>query len=161
MRTDRDDGFEAFFRAEYPRVVGAVRWIAGGSTAEEITQEAFCRALERWSRVRSHPNPGGWVQHTALRMAMRSERRRRRPEVLAPAGGADGPVDVDLHRAIAELPRGPRHAVVLHHLADLPVAEVAVVMKISESTVKTHLTRGRTALAAALGEHEEVSDAAR
>jgi RNA polymerase sigma-70 factor (ECF subfamily) len=160
-----DDDFEVLFRAEYARVAAAVGLVIGsGAQAEEVAQDAFCRALERWDRVRVHASPGAWVQLTALRMAVRSSRRRVRGESLAPAWGAATvaePVDVDLLAAVDALPGGQRTAVVLHHLLDLPVAEVADVMGVRPGTVKTHLHRARTRLAEVLGEPVEVDDGTR
>jgi RNA polymerase sigma-70 factor (ECF subfamily) len=60
------------------------------------------------------------------------------------------PQQVDLHRALQTLPGRQRAAVVLHHLAGWPTAEVADALGCAESTVRVHLTRGRQALAAAL-----------
>ena len=65
---------------------------------------------------------------------------------------------VDLYRALRELPRGQREAIVLHHLAQLPVAEVAAQLRVPVGTVKARLARGRAALARALGSASEQSD---
>jgi RNA polymerase sigma-70 factor (ECF subfamily) len=46
--------------------------------------------------------------------------------------------------------------IVLHHLVDLPVEEVARTLAMRDGTVKRLLARGRKALAAKLGEAEEV-----
>ena len=43
-------------------------------------------------------------------------------------------------------------ALALHHLADLPVAEVAFTLGVPEGTVKARLARGRAALAELLTE---------
>ncbi len=153
------------FRAEYPTVVASVRLIVGSeAVAEEIAQEAFCRAIERWRRVRSYDNPAAWVQVVALRLAVRNDQRRRTGDRLQPAWSSattDRPEDIDLQRAIAALPVGQRQAIVLHHLCDLSVDQVAEVLSLRPGTVKTQLHRGRAALAAALGEPQEVTDAAR
>lgn len=53
---------------------------------------------------------------------------------------------IDVERAVARLPRRQRQVITLHYLADLPVAEVAAVLGIGESSVKTHLGAGRSAL---------------
>ncbi|GIH15273.1 RNA polymerase sigma factor [Rugosimonospora africana] len=45
-----------------------------------------------------------------------------------------------------------RHAVVLHHLLDLPVTAVAAETGVSANTVKARLVRGRRSLAALLGQ---------
>lgn len=152
----RDHGFELLFRSEYDGVVDAVRWVVGSpSVAEELAQEAFCRALERWRTVSAHPNPAAWVRLTALRLAVRHFKRQRHAEELIPGwsqSSAQQPVDVDLQEAIAGLPRRQREAIVLHHLLDLSVKDTARTMGVSGGSVKTHLHRARARLAEELGE---------
>ncbi len=63
-----------------------------------------------------------------------------------------------LVQALGTLPVRQRQAIVLHYLADLPVEEVAGILAVSGGTVKSLLARGRRALAARLGEPEEVAD---
>jgi RNA polymerase sigma-70 factor (ECF subfamily) len=158
-------GFEAFFHEEYPRVRAGVRWIVeDDASAEDVAQEAFCRALERWDRVSEHEHPGAWVQVTAVRLAVRRMNRRNRGAELVPswpAASASQLPDVDLERAIMSLPASQRAVVVLHHLVDLAVSDVAAVLGVAEGTVKTHLHRARARLAEQLNEREEVDDGAR
>ena len=52
--------------------------------------------------------------------------------------------------ALRRLPAAQREAIALHHLADLPVAEVALTLGVPEGTVKARLARGRAALAVLL-----------
>jgi RNA polymerase sigma-70 factor (ECF subfamily) len=54
---------------------------------------------------------------------------------------------VALIAALAKLPADQRVAIVLHHLTDLPVAEVARETGVPVGTVKARLSRGRRALA--------------
>ena len=56
--------------------------------------------------------------------------------------------------ALRRLPEAQREAVALHHLADLPVAEIAELLGVPEGTVKSRLMRGREALAALLSEED-------
>jgi RNA polymerase sigma-70 factor (ECF subfamily) len=159
-----DEGFDELFRSEYPALVRRLRLVVGSTAvAEEIAQDAFCVALERWHRVGLTDRPGAWVQVVAMRRAIKHEGRRRRGAALKPvwsAASAAGPVDIDLRRAIADLPDGQRRAIVLHHLADLTVDDVAEVLGVSAGTVKTQLHRGRARLAEVLHEPEEVRDGA-
>jgi RNA polymerase sigma factor (sigma-70 family) len=63
---------------------------------------------------------------------------------------------VALAEALRTLPIHQRQAIVLHHLVDLPVEEVAAILGTRAGTVKSWLARGRRNLAARLGEPEEV-----
>jgi RNA polymerase sigma-70 factor (ECF subfamily) len=64
------------------------------------------------------------------------------------------PSHVVLVAALARLPHRQRVAVVLHHLADLPVEEVARETGASVSAVKQQLVRGRAALAGLLADDD-------
>ena len=57
---------------------------------------------------------------------------------------------VALVEALRRLPEHQRQALVLHHLCDLPVRDVARETGVPEGTVKARLSRGRVALAALL-----------
>ena len=88
---------------------------------------------------------------------MTHRRNRRRelqsaatPDTPAPAG-PDAATHLDLHRALATLPKRQRAMVVLRHLEDLSVSEVAQLLGIAEGTVKSQTARGVQAIRAALG----------
>jgi RNA polymerase sigma-70 factor (ECF subfamily) len=70
--------------------------------------------------------------------------------------------DTRLAEALASLPRAQRHAVALHYLLDLSIADIGAYLGVRDGTVKTHLHRGRAALRAAVegaAVEEDVSDA--
>jgi len=117
--------------------------------AEDATQEAFARALERWARLGTQAWAGGWVMSTALNVARRG---MRRPRLLGPVPRSDPDVEqaVDLWAAVKDLPRRQQEAVVLHYRVGLPVEEIAQVMGCREGTIRTHLARAREVLRAAL-----------
>lgn len=122
--------------------------------AEEVTAEAFVRALERWERVSEMRSPGGWVHRVAMNLLRRRMRRRRLEEVLL-RGRVDVPpgspvVDPALWQAVRALPARMREAVSLRYIADLTEAEVAERMGIAPGTVAATLHRARGKLAAEL-----------
>jgi RNA polymerase sigma-70 factor, ECF subfamily len=147
--------FVQLYQAEHDKVFRATWAFCGDrGVAEDATQEAFARALERWPRLREQPWVTGWVTSTALNAARRLQRRRwpHRPET-APVGiaaAADASGSVELWQVVRALPRRQREAVTLHYLVDLPVAEVARLMGCREGTVKAHLAHARKALRAQL-----------
>ena len=59
---------------------------------------------------------------------------------------------VALVAALKQLPQAQRQALVLHHIADLPVQAVAAEVGVPEGTIKARLSRGRTTLATLLAD---------
>jgi RNA polymerase sigma-70 factor (ECF subfamily) len=127
--------------------------------AQDVVQEAFCRAYARWSTIARYDDPVAWIRRVAWNLAVSRWRRtgtvRRARAVLRrqlPAHvDGPGPDRVALVAALATLPANQRRALVLHYLADLPVAEIAAREGVPAGTVKSWLHRGRAALAAQLG----------
>ena len=127
--------------------------------AQDVVQEAFARALARPQGLSDVDTPEAWLRTVALNVIRRRWRRRqildtilRRDRPLQQlVASAPGPERADLRDALATLPRPYREAIVLHYLADLPVDEVAQLLDVPVGTVKSRLSRGRTALAARLG----------
>jgi RNA polymerase sigma-70 factor (ECF subfamily) len=127
------------------------------AAAQDVVQEAFCRALPRWDRISRYDDPGAWVRRVAWNLATSRWRRlrsgvdfvRRYREASVP--GPD-PGRVALTAALAKLPETQRRALVLHYLADLTTRDIAQQEGVAESTVRVWLHRGRTALAVLLAE---------
>ena len=132
--------------------------------AQEIVQEAFCRAIPRWARIVSYDDPVAWVRRVAFNLAISRWRRARNAVAFlhgqrqehSPAPNAD---HIDLVAALKTLPDKHRRVVVLHHLGDVPIGDIARAEGVPEGTVRVWLHRGRTALAAQLAEAKEPRDA--
>ena len=157
--------FEEFYLATVDRLLGHLFLVTGDlHAAEEIVQEAFTRASMRWPHLRSYDVPEAWVRRVAMNLAAdraRSLRRQTRALMRLGPPPAVPSVSVEtlaLVEALRTLPVRQRQAVVLHYLADLPVADIAQALAVPSGTVKSLLARGRRALAAKLGEPEEVFD---
>ena len=151
--------FEGFFHREFPRMV-AVAYAVSGSrwAAEELAQEACLRAYRSWDKVSAYDKPGAWLRRVTINLAT-SFVRRRISEVKAVEKYAlrrIEPVDphpddeLEFWMEVRRLPRRQREAVVLRYVDGMEGAEIAEVMGVSESAVRTHLQRGREALAKTL-----------
>ncbi|MBY8873667.1 SigE family RNA polymerase sigma factor [Micromonospora sp. PLK6-60] len=149
-----DEGFEEFYRDTRHRVV-TVLYALGGDLAEaqDAAQEAYVRAWQRWDRIAGYDDPEAWVRTVGHRLLVNRWRkirngvaayRRRGPD---PATGPPSENTVALVAALRRLPTEQRQAIVLHHLADLSVAEIAAQTDTPTGTVKARLARGRRALA--------------
>ena len=81
---------EHLFRRESGRMVAALTRIFGVhnlAMAEDVVQEAFCRAIEVW-RFRGVPeNPPAWLMATAKNCALDVLRRERTARTFAPELG--------------------------------------------------------------------------
>ncbi len=151
--------FDDFYAASFSRLVHQVHALIGDrDEAQDCVQEAFVRAWSHRRRLDRAQAPEAWVRTTAYRLAVsrwrRTLRSRARPRPGPPGPGhAPAPSEDQVvrdRRALGRLPEAQRRALVLHHLCDLPVQDVAAETGVAEGTVKARLSRGRTALAALL-----------
>ena len=157
MAHRHEQDFADFYDATWGRTVACAYALTGDlGAAEDLAQEAYSRAWPRWSRLRDYDDPGAWVRQVATRAAVSGWRRRRtallhlaRQRPPEPAAPPDE-TSLVLVEALRRIPEAQRRSIVLHHLAGLPVAEVAAVERCPEGTVKARLSRGRAALAAIL-----------
>jgi RNA polymerase sigma-70 factor, ECF subfamily len=155
--------FEEFYTGAVSRLLGQLFLVTGDlQDAEDVVQEAFARASVRWSWLRDYNAPEAWVRRVAMNLAADGARKLRRqarailrigPPLEAPEVSVE---TLALVEALRTLPVRQRQAIVLHHLVGLPVEEVAQTLRVPAGTVKSQLSRGRRALAARLGEAEEV-----
>ena len=153
------DEFTEFYAASFRRLVGQLYAMTGDSTdAQDAVQEAFVRAWERRAKLDAHGSPEAWVRATAWRIAVSRWHRARLGSLLMrsrPAPVAtDGPNPdrVALIDALRKVPAEQRRAVVLYHLCDRTIAEIAAETGAPAGTVKARLARGRAALAPFLRE---------
>jgi len=152
--------FENFYEAEYAGVVRlAVALTGRRDVAEELAQESFVAAYRRWSRVAALDDPAGWVRRVATNRAVSSGRRyvtelrlltRLRQERPLLPGDAQV-VDDELWVVVRNLPRRQAQVLALAFVEDRPVADIAELLGCGEETVRTHLRRGRRAVAERLG----------
>ena len=152
--------FDELYAASYARLVHQLHAMIGDrDEAADCVQEAFARAWARRHQLHLDHSPEAWIRTTAYRLAVSRWRRvvrgRREPDrALQPPGSGTSPNPdrVALIHALQQLPPDQRRALVLHHLCDLSVAQVAAEVGAPEGTVKARLSRGRAALHALLDE---------
>jgi RNA polymerase sigma-70 factor (ECF subfamily) len=160
------------FRRESGRMVAALTRIFGVhnlALAEDVVQDAFCRALEAW-RIRGVPeNPSAWLMATAKNGALDVLRRERTARTFAPELGRFlqsewtlAPVVEELFAADAikddllrmmfscchpRLSEQAQVALVLHILCGFSVDEVASAFVTTHAATEKRLTRAKKALA--------------
>jgi len=146
--------FDEFYAAQFrPLTLQLYAYLGNREDAQDVVQEAFCRALRRWRDVSRYDDPVVWVRRVAWNLATSRWRRARTAAAFLsrqhhePVTAEPSPDRVALAAALATLPPKQRKAVVLHYLADLPLADIAAAEGVPVGTVKSWLHRARTSLA--------------
>ena len=120
--------------------------------AEDAAADTMLAALDAYPRLRPDSDVKGWLVTIAHRKALDVLRRRARhavpvADVPERASHAEpGVPDAALWEAVRGLPTKQRHAVAYHYVADLPYAEVAVLMGTTEAAARRSAADGIKAL---------------
>ncbi|MEV5764889.1 sigma-70 family RNA polymerase sigma factor [Micromonospora sp. NPDC052213] len=165
--SDIQEQIRELYAAAASRLVSQLFAITGDyAEAQDVVQDAFVRALARPGRFGQVEHPEAWLRTVALNIARSRHRRRMVFARLALSGQLDGgqrgapgmsPDHVALVSALQRLPRPAREAVVLYHIADMTVADVAETLGCSVEAVKTRLVRARRALAVGLDDTADIT----
>lgn len=174
LAVDLEAAFEELVVTHQDRVYAFLLGMTrDGGQAEDLAQETFWKA---YRALRGYPaarvaelRVGAWLRRIALNTQRNAVRGRRVGQSLVP----DPPQQADpnpegdpeaqalrhreeerLLRALATVSAPARAAILLHHAEDLPVDEVAEILRIPEGTVKSHVHRGLARLRRALDEEE-------
>jgi RNA polymerase sigma factor (sigma-70 family) len=140
--------FEHVVREHGAVVMRVCRALLPPAEADDAWSETFLAAMRAYPRLRPDSNVRGWLVTIAHRKALDQLRSRSRrplpaadlPDVAAP-DGAPAPDD-ELRAAVAALPDKQRAAVVLHHVAGLPYADVAAELGGSEAAARRSAADG-------------------
>lgn len=157
--------FDDFYAANYARLtLQLYAYLGDQHEAQDLVQEAFCRAYSQWRTVGDYEEPLAWVRRVAWNLATSRFRRQRTARNFLRKQREEhiegpSPDRVALTRALAQIPEHHRRAVVLYYLGQLSVAEIALQEGVAEGTVKSWLSRGRTALGVELTGERGRSDA--
>ena len=154
------DRVQDVYAASYRRLVGQLTGVTGDPVeAEDAVMEAFARAVNASRSFLAADNPEAWLRAVAVNVTRTRWRRSRffrdvSGQLVRAESSYDALPDdrLALLAALRRLPAAQREAIALHHLADLPVHEVAETVGAPVGTVKARLARGRAALAVLLSD---------
>lgn len=140
----------------------AMRLTGDAEEADDLVQETYLRALERWEQLEDWLEARAWLAAIARNLwidrCRRRSRRRARivlagdlgdsadPLEHAPAAGADPWTPDVFDGSLRLIPTVFREAVVLCGVHGLPYAEAARRLGIREGTLRSRLHRGRRLL---------------
>jgi RNA polymerase sigma-70 factor (ECF subfamily) len=140
----------------------ALRLTGNHHDSQDIAQDALTAAWENLEQFRGGSSFATWLYQIVTRRALNKVTRGRDassldalPEVadlgMGPAAEAERNDAVDAVTAgLLALPFAQRTVIVLHHFERLSYAEIATVTGATEPAVRSHLFRGRRALAKTL-----------
>jgi len=162
-----DRGAYDYLVSKYIKRVVSIAWniVRNPHDAEDLAQEAFVKAFENIGRFRTGEPFGPWIYRivTNLALDVLKHRSRFRHEELTSAEPAARRDAADLRatsdeiadrvdRALESLPEMQRVVARLSLVEDFDHSEIAKMMKLSEGTVRSHLSLARKKL------REELAD---
>ena len=133
----------------------AYHFLHDRDTAEEIAQDVFLSLHRNLGAIQSAAHAAYWLRKVAVQRSIDASRKRlRRPQVAledvsepVASGAAGDPRHSDpmlgetLRRLVATLPETPRMVMILRYQEDLDPSDIADLLAIPVSTVKSHLQR--------------------
>ncbi|MGA7418739.1 MAG: RNA polymerase sigma factor [Acidimicrobiales bacterium] len=167
--TDLQARLATVWRVESPRVVARLARVVGDiDSAEELAQDTFVAALEKWGRDGVPDNPAAWLNRTARFLAIdrirRRDTQRGKYQQVAATLPEDPEIDIDhvVEGELADdllglifmschpiLSPDARSALTLKLLCGLSTEEVARAFLAPESTIAQRIVRAKRTLAAA------------
>ncbi|HVF16076.1 MAG TPA: RNA polymerase sigma factor [Steroidobacteraceae bacterium] len=166
--------FERLYRMHSGRVLGlCLRMTRQREIAEDCVQQTFVRAWKNLAAFEGRSAFGTWLHRIAVNEVLTNRRNRgTRSEgtslptqeededtfenVADLSVAADSGDVMDMEKALATLPEGSRHVVVLQAVYGYSHEEVAEMLGIAVGTCKAQLHRGRRLLRERLGLQEEL-----
>ncbi|MBX3744227.1 MAG: sigma-70 family RNA polymerase sigma factor [Verrucomicrobiae bacterium] len=147
----------------------ASRLLGNDAEAQDVAQEVFVRAYERFDDLGQSVTAGGWLKTVTRNLCLNHlQRYRARWRFFSEMGSGDDDRDERawdvpvedravmeagtgdrremLEQVLQTLPASQRVPLVLFHFEDLSYEEIAAQLKISLSKLKTDIHRGREAL---------------
>jgi len=134
----------------------AYRLSGSEADAEDLTQEAFCKAQMNLAQLRDPSRAKAWLYSILRNAYLHRVRTEQQQTVVALDAVGDVPEplpeplpDVDgerLQQALNELPEGFRTPIVLYYFEDFSYRDIAEQMDLPMGTVMSRLARGKAYL---------------
>lgn len=153
-QTESAPSFDVFYSTMHVPVFRSMLLLSGDAAdAEDLTHEAFVRVLERWESVSRMEAPSAYLFRTALNLGRNRLRRirRRSRKILGERDvqqdfAQDAAERTDVLRALKELSREQREAVVLVDFLGLTSEEAGRIASVSADALRARHSRARAAI---------------
>lgn len=166
IATGDETAFRNLVERHQQLVIGTVARMINAADAEDVSQQVFLNVWRSASRWRPQPQAKftTWLMTITKRLVFNESRRRSRsrliphtreeggfPEHPDPSLGPDAQIleselRLAVEMAMSSLPEKERLAVILRRHEEMPYEEIAIVLGVSLSSVKSLLFRARTTL---------------
>lgn len=135
---------DALYRVEYAAMVRLAYTLLGSSAeAEEIVQDSLIEVYRRWPEIRK---PGAYLRCTVVsRCRSALQRRKMRPLCQAEELSVSAEAS-ELWDVLSRLSDDHRMVVVLRYYGGYSASEIAAMLEMPASTVRSHLRRGLATL---------------
>jgi len=159
--TDADEALTALYSAHYRNLVRLATFLLHDQgSAEEIVQDAFVAMHGAWRRLRDPEKAEAYLRQAVVNRSRSGLRHRKVEAKYAPKPSPDAPsaeygaIGALERRSVIDalrmLPQRQREVLVLRYYGDLSEAQIADTLGISPGAVKSHASRGMTALRSTL-----------
>ena len=153
-----------------PRVRNTIRYLIRGDDVDDFSQDVLVTLLERLHSFRGDSRFEAWVDGVTLRVTLRRLSKLRADVRRFEHGASEAlqasseplasPRYLARRRAVAaldQLPDAQRHALVMHHVLGMTVAEIAQELDTPAETVRSRLRVAMGKIRVLLGAPQEVS----
>ena len=128
--------------------------------AEDIAQDAFCKAWEHLPKLRKPAAFGGWLFQIANNAIVSAARKPRvgplEAEAVARPDESSQDCSVEVHAAVGELSPEQQIVVSLRHFSGMSTEQVAQALGVAPGTVRSRLSRAYAELRNRLARRAEV-----
>lgn len=128
----------------------ALRFLRNREAAEELAQDVFLQLYQNIDRIQNESHATWWLRRAICHRSIDEIRKRKlRPQIrldaiadpAAPRNEPDWLENERLGRMVDILPERARMVVVLRYQEDMDPSDIAALLEIPVSTVKSHLHR--------------------
>jgi len=156
-KQDADEALVALYTSHYRSLVRiAALLLHDTAAAEDVVQDAFVAMHGSWRRLRDPEKAEQYLRQAVVNRSRSGLRRRKVEAKHAPKAAPDAPsaeygalgrLDRGaVIEALRQLPQRQREVLVLRYYGDLSEAQIAQTLGISAGAVKSHASRGMSAL---------------
>ncbi len=141
----------------------ALRFLRDREGAEELAQDVFLQIYRQLGRIENTAHATWWLRRAICHRSIDEVRKRKlrprigledAPEPAAAETTADPLLSEQLRRLVESLPEKARTVVLLRYQEDMDPTEIAEMLEMPVSTVKSHLHRSLALLRGKLRKSE-------